>query len=96
MPQKIKSKLYPKWDGRRERDTGGEWETRDEERMQAEGDGDEDGAEVRWALFTHQSAFPFPLSAHCQLRLQQQQLHQIAISATATATSTSAAAAIDI
>lgn len=86
---------------KRERETGGEWETGDEERMQAEGDGDEDGAEVRWALFTHQSAFPFPLSAHFQLRLQQQhqqqqQLHQIAISATATATSTSAAAAIDI
>lgn len=83
---------------KRERETGGKWEARDEERMQAEGDGDEDGAEVRWALFTHQSAFPFPLSAHCQLRLQQQQqqLHQIAISATATATSTSAAAAIDI
>lgn len=83
----------------RERETGGKWEARDEERMQTEGDGDEDGAEVRWALFTHQSAFPFPLSAHCQLRLQQQQqqqLHQIAISATATATSTSAAAAIDI
>lgn len=80
-----------------EREMGGMWGARDVERMQAEGDGDEDGAEVRWALFTHQSAFPFPLSPHCQLRLQQQQqLHQIAISATATATSTSAAAAIDI
>lgn len=77
------------------------------ERSARDGDENEDGvgagAEVRGALFTHQSAFPFPLTRFLpSLSYALRRAAAVAapsncnIRDSATATSTSAAPAIDI